>query len=232
MVKDQWRAWIAGDSASLRVPQTIPVTAGHADSVYLRVFKPLFDRMAAIVLSVATLPLVVLIALLIRAKMGRPVLFLQRRVGLNGRPFTVFKFRTMLPDRRKAQLPFEGPDRRRVHKSPSDPRITSLGRFLRQSCLDEIPQLWNVALGQMSLVGPRPELVEIVDTKYEVWQHRRHVVKPGVTGLWQISDQRIDLMYKATSIDLEYVDSVSPATDLKILLLTLPAILGHRRPTA
>jgi len=94
--------------------------------------------------------------------------------------------------------------------------------------LDEIPQLVNVALGQMSLVGPRPELVEIVDTKYEPWQHQRHAVKPGLTGLWQISTQRQELMYQATEIDLEYLSRISLREDLRILALTIPAALGKR----
>lgn len=200
-----------------------------AESAYVRLIKPVLDRVTGMLLSIATLPLVAIISVLIHRSMGRPVFFLQQRVGRDGKPFIVFKFRTMLPDRRKAQVPFEGPDRRKVHKSPNDPRVTPLGAFLRRWSLDEVPQFWNVAMGHMSLVGPRPELVEIVETKYEPRQHRRHVVKPGVTGLWQISAQREDLMYEATAIDLAYVDSISPTTDLKILARTMPAVLGFRR---
>lgn len=206
--------------------QLVPIPS----STYARFIKPMFDHVAGAVLAVTTFPIVLAIAAAIMARMGRPAIFTQQRVGRHGRPFTLYKFRTMIPDRRSAQIPFPGPDRRRVHKSPKDPRVTPLGRFLRKWSLDELPQLWNVAMGHMSLVGPRPELVEIVESKYEPWQHQRHVVKPGVTGLWQISDQREALMYLATDVDLLYVERLSLATDIRILLLTIPAVLGHRRP--
>lgn len=116
-----------------------------------------------------------------------------------------------------------------MHKTVRDPRITRLGRLLRAWSLDELRQLINVVLGQMSLVGPRPELVEIVEEEYEPWQHRRHAIKPRITGLWQISDQRQGLMYQATHIDLAYLDGISLREDLRILALTDPAALGKRR---
>jgi len=203
--------------------------APHIPGAYERFVKPLTDRAGGTILSLLTLPVVVLVVPAIWTTMGRPAIFTQRRAGKHGEPFTMYKLRTMLSDRRVHQLPFEGPDGRLVHKSPNDPRITRLGKFLRKWSLDEIPQFWNVALGHMSLVGPRPELVEIVEGKYEAWQHQRHVVKPGVTGIWQISDQRQGLMYHATQIDMHYLDRISLLTDLKILLLTVPAALGYRR---
>jgi len=98
----------------------------------------------------------------------------------------IYKFRTMRPDRRQAVLPYSGPDRRVCHETDNDPRHTPLGRFLRKYSLDELPQLWNVLVGDMSLVGPRPELVEVVE-RYESWQRERHRVKPGLTGLWQVT---------------------------------------------
>ncbi len=105
-----------------------------------------------------------------------------------------------------------------------------MGRFLRRWSLDEIPQFWNVLLGHMSLVGPRPELVEIVETRYEPWQHRRHAVKPGITGLWQVSARSAEeLMFERTDIDLHYVDNVTFTHDAKILLQTIPAALGLRK---
>ena len=134
----------------------------------------------------------------------------------------------MRPDRRRTQIHFDGPDRRRVHKSLANPRITRLGRFLRKWSLDEIPQLMNVVLGQMSLVGPRPEMVETVESKYEPWQHQRHDVKPGLTGLRQISDQRKELMFQATEIDIAYLNRISLREDLPILALTIPAALRKR----
>ena len=161
--------------------------------------------------------------------MGPPAIYTPRRVGKAGRPFTMYKLRTMLADRRVEQTAFDGQDRRRVHKSHNDPRITRFGRFLRKWSLDETPQFFNVVLGQMSLVGPRPELVEIVETKYEGWQHARHTVKPGITGLWQISEQPQELMYQATEVDLRYIDRISLREDVRILALTIPAALGKRR---
>jgi lipopolysaccharide/colanic/teichoic acid biosynthesis glycosyltransferase len=161
-------------------------------------------------------------------KLGRPAIFKQQRVGKNGREFTVYKLRTMLPDRRQQVVPFDGNDRRVNHKSPDDPRHIPLGRFLRKWSLDEIPQFWNVALGHMSLVGPRPELPHIV-AKYEDWQHSRHQVKPGITGLWQVSERGDVPMHEATDIDIEYVEKVSLAADLRILALTIPAALGSQK---
>ena len=106
----------------------------------------------------------------------------------------------------------------------------SSGRTLRKWSLDEIPQFWNVALGHMSLVGPRPELVEIVEAKYEPWQHVRHAVKPGVTGLWQISARdNGKLMYECTQTDIEYIQNITFWGDLKILLWTVPSALGRRK---
>ena len=196
---------------------------------YERFFKPVFDRTFGIVLCLIWLPFLLILVGGVLLTMGRPPIYRQQRVGWGGQPFTMYKLRTMTPDRRLNQVPFDGQDRRRVHKSRTDPRITRFGRFLRKWSLDETPQFINVALGQMSLVGPRPELVEIVDTKYEAWQHARHAVKPGLTGLWQISDQRQELMYQASEIDLEYIDRMSLSEDLRILALTIPAALGKRR---
>jgi lipopolysaccharide/colanic/teichoic acid biosynthesis glycosyltransferase len=161
-------------------------------------------------------------------QLGRPAIFKQQRVGRDGREFTVYKLRTMKEDRRKKVAAFEGPDRRVNHKSPDDPRHVPLGRFLRKWSLDELPQFWNVALGHMSLVGPRPELPHIV-ARYQAWQHRRHAVKPGVTGLWQISERGDVPMHEATDVDIEYVDSVSFRKDLRILLMTVPAALGSNK---
>ena len=144
-----------------------------------------------------------------------------------GVPFTMYKFRTMRPDRRAADLPFEGEDRRVRHKSPLDPRHTRCGRILRKSSLDELPQLWNVVRGDMSLVGPRPELVSVVKT-YEPWQHQRHVVKPGLTGLWQVGRRDGNaLMRDDTDIDLDYIRQLSIVVDLRILLTTIPAVLSR-----
>lgn len=200
-----------------------------APSTYGRFIKPTIDRIIGTILCLVWLPFLSVLVVGIWLSMGRPAIYTQRRVGKGGRPFTIYKLRTMRADRRVEQIAVDGADRRRVHKTHTDPRITDFGRFLRKWSLDETPQFFNVILGQMSLVGPRPELVEIVETKYEGWQHARHTVKPGVTGLWQISEQRQELMYQATEVDLRYIDRLSLREDVRILALTIPAALGKRR---
>ena len=199
-----------------------------APSTYRRFIKPTIDRIIGTVLCLVWLPLLSVLVVAIWLSMGPPAIYSQQRVGKDGRPFTMYKLRTMRADRRVDEIAFDGPDRRRVHKTPHDPRITRFGRFLRKWSLDETPQFFNVVLGQMSLVGPRPELVQIVETKYAGWQHARHSVKPGLTGLWQIGEQRQELMYQATEIDLRYIDRMSLWEDLRILALTIPAALGKR----
>jgi len=198
----------------------------HVPGRYERWLKPVFDRLVAFALLMLLAPFMSVLALLVFLQMGSPVLFRQRRVGRHGRVFTVYKFRTMLPDRRTRQQPFPGPDRRRTHKHPHDPRLTPIGRFLRKWSLDELPQLFNVLRGEMSLVGPRPELCEIVGT-YEEWQHDRHAVKPGITGVWQISARDERMMHEATEFDLAYVAHLSWSTDLRILLATIPSAMGR-----
>ena len=206
----------------------------HERAPYERFVKPVLDRVAGVVLAVVTFPIVVVVGVVIAVSMGRPVLFRQRRVGRFGDEFMVFKFRTMGPDRRVASstvdrvgAPVDG-ERRVNHKSSDDPRHTDVGRFLRKWSLDEIPQFWNVAVGDMSLVGPRPELPSIVD-RYEPWQHRRHEVRPGLTGLWQVSARGRGPMHEATDIDVAYVDNVTFGNDLKIILQTPAAALGTKQ---
>lgn len=194
--------------------------------IYARGVKPVFDRCVGFCTFVVLLPLTGVVALMVRVSLGSPVIFRQRRVGRDGAEFDVYKFRTMGRDRRRAQLPITQ-DRRQNHKSADDPRHTRVGRFLRKWSLDELPQFWNVVCGDMSLVGPRPELVEIV-ARYEPWQHQRHVVKPGLTGLWQVSSRGAGMMHLHTDIDLEYIEKMGPITDVKILLLTIPATLRRR----
>lgn len=204
------------------VPEPRPV------GKYERFVKPVLDRMAGFFLSIVTLPILMFAVPAIWATMGFPAIFTQRRIGRYGDEFTVYKLRTMRHDRRVTQVDFAGPDRRTNHKSEEDPRHTRLGRFLRKWSIDEIPQLWNVAMGHMSLIGPRPELPHLV-ANYEPWQHQRHEAKPGMTGLWQVTARGDIPMHEATDIDVEYVQNLSFTTDLKILLLTLPAMLGVRK---
>ena len=191
---------------------------------YGSVAKPVSDFVAALLLLLALLPVMLLVALAVRARMGKGVIYRQERVGRGGRTFTMYKFRSMHADRRKAQVPFEGVDRRLCHKRDDDPRHTDLGRFLRKTRLDELPQLCNVLLGHMSLVGPRPELTHVVE-RYEAWQHERHLVKPGLTGFWQVSDRSGGLALDAVDMDIDYLRQVSFLTDCRVLLRTIPVAL-------
>lgn len=208
-------------------PPGLWVVAPAAAAVwYQRLVKPLFDLVAVLLLGLLLLPVIAVVALALRMSMGPGIIFRQQRIGRGGSVFTIYKFRTMRHDRRRRAVPFPGPDRRRVHKSANDPRLTPVGRFLRKWSLDELPQLCNVLRGDMSLVGPRPEMVDIVD-RYQPWQHQRHRVKPGITGLWQVSARGEGMMHEHVDVDLDYVRQVSFGTDLRILVKTVPAALGH-----
>ncbi|MBT8250110.1 MAG: sugar transferase [Acidimicrobiia bacterium] len=194
-------------------------------TLYVQIVKPVIDYIGGLVLTIVTLPICLIVAFLVYRDLGNPIILKQQRVGRGGRVFNVYKFRSMEPDRRAGPPDFVGADRRVTHKDANDPRLTDLGRFMRKWSLDELPQLWNVVLGDMSLVGPRPEMVQIVE-QYEPWQHQRHVVKPGITGLWQVSARGDLPMHEATDIDIDYVDSISFAKDLEILFKTIPAAMG------
>lgn len=193
-------------------------------SFYSSLIKPVFDRTAAAAgIVVAAIPMAA-VAGIIALTMGRPILFRQRRVGLDGEIFEVLKFRTMRPDRRGSSLDVIH-DRRETHKTLSDPRHTRVGQFLRRYSLDELPQLINVLRGEMSIIGPRPELESVV-TKYRPGLEQRHLVKPGLTGLWQISARGDGPMHENGEWDLDYVEQISLRTDLRILVRTPAAMLG------
>jgi lipopolysaccharide/colanic/teichoic acid biosynthesis glycosyltransferase len=216
----------AQDRARRPEPVAHRTLAGPPSTFYARIGKPIFDRTIAAVLLVLLLPVLLVVAMAVLFTIGRPVLFRQRRVGRDGHVFSVLKFRTMRPDRR-ARRSTVIEDRRRTHKTERDPRHTGVGRPLRKWSLDELPQVWNVLRGDMSLVGPRPELVEVVE-HYAPWQCQRHLVRPGITGLWQVSKRGEGLMYLYTDVDLEYVATLSFQRDLGILLRTIPAAFARR----
>lgn len=193
------------------------------------VMKRALDVAISSTLLVLAAPVVLLIALAIKISSSGGILYSQTRCGLNGRRFTLYKFRTMIEgaEEKKRDLlhlnEMDGP----VFKVRRDPRVTPLGRVLRRFSLDELPQLWNVLRGDMSLVGPRPPIPEEV-AQYQRWQRRRLSMKPGLTCLWQISGRNTLDFDRWIELDLEYIDSWSPWLDLKILAKTVPAVLSGR----
>lgn len=194
-------------------------------SFYLTWVKPPIDVLLGLIGVVIAIPLLLAIGFLVWFKMGSPVVLKQTRMGRFNVPFTLYKFRTMDPDRRNREISFVGNDRRVTHKSASDPRITEIGRLLRATRLDELPQLFNIVLGDLSVVGPRPELVSVIRDEYEPWQHRRHAVKPGLTGVWQVSDRGDKRLHECTELELSYLNDISLGNDLRIMAATLPAVL-------
>ena len=214
----------ARDSDPTSVSSVPPLLGEPALTPYVRWAKPLFDFVLGFFLLLLTLPLMLLIGLVVRANLGKCVIYKQTRVGRGGVPFTMYKFRTMLPDRRQDCRPFVAPDRRQCPKRDDDPRHTRLGRFLRSTSLDELPQFWNVLRGEMSLVGPRPELPVVV-AQYEPWQHERHEVKPGVTGFWQTSDRVGNLAHEGVDLDLQYLREISFMTDCRVIVRTVVALM-------
>ncbi len=180
------------------------------------VIKCLFDRAVSAIVLILFSPVILMIAVLVRFTMGPPVLFRQRRPGLRGRPFELLKFRTMNDP--------VGPDEEPL---PDEKRTTPLGKLFRTTSLDELPQFWNVLRGELSLVGPRPLLVEYLSL-YTQQQARRHEVKPGITG-WAQVNGRNDLTWEEKfKHDVWYVDNQSLFLDLKILILTAARVFSRR----
>jgi len=182
------------------------------------VVKRVLDVSASALLLLALAPLLLALAWLVRRQTGASAIFRQTRIGLHGAPFTMLKFRTMTP----AADPYD-----QAPSEPEDQRITRTGRFLRRWSLDELPQLLNVLRGEMSLVGPRPEMPFIVE-QYEPWQRRRLDAKPGITGLWQIMGRKDLPLRDNLEYDFYYIRNWSIWLDLTILLRTLPAVLSGR----
>ncbi|MFZ5869610.1 MAG: sugar transferase, partial [Actinomycetota bacterium] len=194
-----------------------------------KVGKTLFDLVVASACIVVLSPLLITIALLVRFTDPGPVIYRQRRIGLNGEPFDMLKFRSMVvdADKRLAELTATNEAAGPLFKMRDDPRVTRVGRVLRRYSLDELPQLFNVLNRTMSLVGPRPPLPHEVAT-YEARVARRLLVRPGMTGLWQVSG-RSDLSWEdSVRLDLFYVENWSITEDLLILAKTLRAVVSSR----
>ena len=190
-------------------------------------FKRSFDFSVSLILIILLSPLFLITALLIKAGSTGPAFFRQERLGLNKRRILVYKFRTMVRDADKKQAELEalneaeGP----VFKIKNDPRITSLGKLLRKTSIDELPQLLNVLKGEMSLVGPRPLPIRDFEGFDEDWHRRRFSVRPGLTCLWQVNGRSNTSFDKWMKLDMAYIDNWSIWLDLKILALTIPAVL-------
>jgi len=195
---------------------TAPVIAYRENLAYSR-RKRVLDVVIGACALLAALPVLVVAAIAIHLEDGGAILFRQRRVGRFGRVFTIYKLRTMSSANCVDAL---------SPTSGGDARVTRVGAVLRKTSIDELPQLFNVLRGDMSVVGPRPEMPFIVK-RYEPWQHLRHLAKPGITGLWQTTCRsRVPLHHpEATQIDLEYVRTASTGTDSRIVLRTFRALL-------
>jgi exopolysaccharide biosynthesis polyprenyl glycosylphosphotransferase len=223
---------VAGPRLSIRPVAGLPLL--HVDKPEFtgirRVAKGLFDRGIALATLILLSPLLLTFVVAVRLDSPGPALFRQERVGRGGRTFWMLKFRSMRVD---AERELDDVQSHNVHdkgplfKAPDDPRITRVGRVLRRASLDELPQLWNVLRGQMSLVGPRPPLPgEVAQYAHDVY--RRLLVKPGLTGLWQVSG-RSDLTWdESVRLDLYYVENWSLFLDVSILMRTFRAVVAAR----
>ena len=190
--------------------------------------KRAIDIVGASVGLIIVSPVLLATAIAIRLGDGPPILFRQTRIGLHGRPFTIYKFRTMDVDaeERLDEVMHLNERSGAAFKASDDPRMTRIGRFLRRTSIDELPQFWNVLRGTMSLVGPRPPLAHEV-AEYDIWHRRRLSMKPGITGLWQVEARHEPDFDRWVEHDLLYIDGWSIWLDLKILAKTLPALLAH-----
>lgn len=186
-----------------------------------KLIKRCFDILLTLPVLAISMPVLIMVALLIRMSMGRPIFFRQIRPGLNGKPFSIYKFRTMTDERDE-----EG------NLLPDTSRLSSLGKILRSTSLDELPELFNVLKGEMSLVGPRPLLTQYLD-RYTLKQARRHEMKPGITGWAQVNGRNAITWDQKFEYDIWYVDNRSLPLDLKIIALTIWKTLkreGIRQP--
>ena len=228
LVADFFQTQISRTSFDEFYGKPVMVFRSTPDASWQGVLKHMLDFVGAVCLLVLTLPVFLVVAIAIKCTSPGPIFFRQKRCGVNGRPFTMLKFRSMNSDaeQRKEELAFlnemEGP----VFKVTNDPRITSIGRFIRRYSVDELPQLINVLRGEMSLVGPRPLPVDEVSRFDDLAHRRRLSVKPGLTCLWQVSGRNnVRDFGDWVRLDLEYIDNWSIWLDLKILWWTIPAVM-------
>lgn len=219
------RARVRGLETVASVSPTVLRSKPSTYSLYLK--RPLDLLLAAVGLLVLS-PLLLTVAVLVRVNLGAGgVIYRQQRVGRNGQTFDIFKFRSMMPDRREGVRGYIGPERRKTHKSADDPRHTRFGRFLRSSSIDELPQLLNVVKGDMSLIGPRPELVAVA-AREGFLVHPRHLERPGITGRFQVSELRAKNRISAgLHLDVSYVADIRFRSDVGILFKTMFVLSGR-----
>ncbi|GMU93325.1 MAG: hypothetical protein AMXMBFR4_23830 [Candidatus Hydrogenedentota bacterium] len=211
-------------------PQPVVTVSGH--HLFAKPFprwKRAMDIVGALIALALFAPVMIAIAIAIKATSRGPVLFSQKRGGLGGKPFDLYKFRSMTVDAeaRKAELMRFNERSGPVFKMTNDPRVTGVGRFIRRTSLDELPQLFNVLLGDMSLVGPRPLPVQEEDG-YDSWHWRRLDVKPGLTCIWQATSRHDRDFDRWVRLDLEYIKRQSVLLDIRLILMTIPAVLAQR----
>jgi len=220
------------DASHLRSWQTFVDTTDSAE-VSLRgylITKRILDLAITLPILILLSPVLLVVACVVKLWDRGPVFFTQARVGKSGQEFTCYKFRSMVPDaeRLKARLLAQNHHAdNRTFKLPCDPRITWIGRILRKTSVDELPQLWNVVRGEMSLVGPRPPLPSEVNL-YSDRDRRRLNVQPGITCIWQVSGRGNLPFSKQVQLDLDYIENRSLVLDLKLLVLTIPAVITGR----
>ena len=205
---------------------TVDIPKLISGNIYLKHLKRKFDLTATLLTTPVWLPIIGLLALIIKINhWNAPVIFSQLRTGKNGKRFKMYKFRTMVPEAEKLKRSLmhlnelNWPD----FKIQNDPRITKLGKFLRKTSLDELPQLFNVIRGDMTLVGPRP--TSFKSETYEVWQTERLDITPGLTGLWQINGRAEVLFDKRVRMEITYIKNCSLGLDLYIILSTLKTLI-------
>lgn len=221
-------------AAHVEIP---PIELGY--SGWYRASKRIFDLVVASMLILCLIPVFLICAVLVWRSSPGPILFRQPRVGAQGREFTFLKFRSMRVDADPSihreyvakfingQAEQYSAGKRTMFKLVEDPRVTRAGRFLRRTSLDELPQLFNVVRGNMSLVGPRPPIPYELEN-YRPEHYRRLAVKPGITGLWQVSGRSHTTFEEMIALDLEYIRRASLLTDLSVLIKTIPVVLNQR----
>jgi lipopolysaccharide/colanic/teichoic acid biosynthesis glycosyltransferase len=220
-----------GEADSLARPAILPADTPRISDIAMRSLDVLVAGIALLILS----PLLLVVAILVRRDSRGPAIFRQERIGRDLKPFRVAKFRTMrqgvaadphrayVEEMIREEAGVAGTERPML-KLQEDPRITKIGHFLRRTSIDELPQLWNVLRGEMSLVGPRPPIRYEVDA-YPARAYRRFAVRPGVTGLWQVSGRSLVTFSEMIDLDIEYVERRSLLLNLKIVFLTVPTVL-------